>query len=584
MIPKTFSDYGIALPKGSGPELQTTCPQCSKDRKKQTAKCLSVNIEKKTWVCHHCGWVGGMAGSEIRSRNPYKPEKPQYRKPEALAKSELSKRAIDWFATRGIPKQILEQNKIQSSMIYMPQAEDTVETVAFPYFRNGEIINRKYRSIATKGFRLESGCELVLYGLDDIKDNSLIWCEGEVDLLSFKVAGESSVVSVPNGAPSILAKNYESLFKFLDADKEKIMSVKRHIIAVDSDPPGQKLEYELVRRLGAEKCFRIKWPEGCKDANDVLVKHGVDTLRWYIENAEAFPIEGVFDINDRRQDILRLYQQGFERGRKTGWNVLDRYYTVRPGELTAVTGIPSSGKSNFIDAMMVNLARLHGWRFAVFSPENLPLEQHMAMIVEKYSERPFHEGPTRRMNDVELIGALDWVNDHFSWIMPSHEEDWTLDKILKAAAQLCLRHGIRGLIIDPWNELEASRPVHMSETEYISQCLKKIRVFARTRGVHVWIVIHPAKLYRNKGGKYPVPTLYDCAGSSHWRNKVDNGLVVWRDLSQDDSAEVEIHIQKIRFRHVGQRGIAALYYDPVCATYKDKKESNERRFERGDER
>jgi twinkle protein len=271
-----------------------------------------------------------------------------------------------------------------------------------------------------------------------------------------------------------------------------------------------------------------------------------------------------------REDVLRLYENGFERGRSTGYRELDRYYTVRPGETTAVSGIPNHGNSNLIDNMAVNLARLHGWRFALFSPENLPLEQHMAAIAEKYLRKPFSDGPTPRMSQEELEAAMAWVNEHFSWILPSSADDWTVDKILATTGQLCLRRGIRGLVVDPWNELEALRPAHMTETEYISQSLKRIRVFARQHAVHVWVVIHPSKLYRNdKSGKYPVPTLYDCAGSAHWRNKADNGIVVWRDLSDPDSAEVQIHVQKIRFRHVGRLGMARLYYEPVCATYND---------------
>jgi twinkle protein len=178
------------------------------------------------------------------------------------------------------------------------------------------------------------------------------------------------------------------------------------------------------------------------------------------------------------------------------------------------------------------------------------------------------------MTGAELEAALSWADQHFAWIMPSSEDDWTVEKLLTAADQLCLRRGIRGLVIDPWNELESLRPAGMSETEYVSHALKRIRIFARQRNVHVWIVIHPSKLYRDDKGRYPVPTLYDCAGSAHWRNKADNGIVVWRDLSEPDSAEVQIHIQKIRFRHVGRRGMARLYYEPVCATYRDYEPAN----------
>jgi len=246
--------------------------------------------------------------------------------------------------------------------------------------------------------------------------------------------------------------------------------------------------------------------------------------------------------------------------------------------LTPITGIPGSGKSNWLDDLLVNLARLHGWSFALFSPENLPLEQHMAALAEKYLRKPFHDGPTPRMSQEELETAMTWVGQHFSWIMPNSEDDWTLEKILLTAGKLCLRRGIRGLVIDPWNELEALRPAHLAETEYISQSLKRVRGFARQRGVHVWIVIHPSKLYRDDTGKYPVPTLYDCAGSAHWRNKADNGIVVWRDLSGADSAEVQIHVQKIRFRHVGRRGMAKLLYEPVCATYRDFERQEKERY------
>ena len=568
----TFAQLGIEIPAiAAGPEVQTTCPKCSHERRKKTAKCLSVNTEKGAFVCHHCGWAGSVNDSRPERRRK------QFRRPDPRPQITLPQNALDWFRNRGITDAVLLRNRIDYGRIYFPQVEDHREAIIFPYSVKGELINRKFRTIQDKLFRLEAGCELVLYGVDDISaEQPLIFVEGECDKLAVEVAGFRHCVSVPNGAPAPAAKNYESLFSYLDSAREKLEAVNRFILAVDSDPAGFRLETELSRRLGIEKCSRVRWPEGIKDANEMLVKHGADDLRWYIENAEPFPIEGVFQIADRRADLLRLYEHGFERGYSTGWRELDRLYTVRPGEFTAVTGIPSSGKSNWLDNLLVNLARLHGWNFALFSPENLPLEQHMAAIAEKYSRKPFRDGPTSRMTVVEFESALSWVDDHFAWIMPTSEDDWTVEKILTAAGQLCLRRGIRGLVIDPWNELEPLRPESMSETEYISHCLKRIRVFARQHGVHVWIVIHPAKMYRNDAGKYPVPSLYDCSGSAHWRNKADNGIVVWRDLSEADSAEVQIYIQKIRFRQVGRRGMARLYYEPVCATYSDTDQSTVR--------
>lgn len=563
MLVADFRDYGIFVPSASGPEVSTTCPKCSHDRRKKNIKCLSVNIVKGAWHCNHCGWSGGLPDRPIQ-RGP----RPEYRKPDPTPRATLSQSVIEWFQNRRIKKEILIRNKIESAKVFFPQIQAEAEAAVFPYFKNGELINRKYRAIDGKYFRMESGCELAFYGLDDIDSSKpLAFSEGELDKLALETAGCVNVVSVPNGAPAPNAKNYENLFLFLDNAIDKIEPIEKYILAVDSDDPGMHLEAELARRLGPEKCWRTRWPEGTKDANDVLMKYDAEELAWYVNHAEEFPVEGTFRVSQLRKNIDVFYNQGIERGKPTGWLELDEFYTVRPGELTVIIGIPGSGKTNFVDALTVNLARLHDWKFALFSPENLPLEHHMAAMIEKRAVKSFYG--QYKMSMTELDAASDWVNDHFFWIMPNESEQWTLDKILSAAEKLCLRFGIRGLVIDPWNELESLRPASMSETEYIGHCLKRIRLFARTRAIHVWVIVHPAKLYRDKSGKYPIPTLYDASGSSHFRNKSDNGIAIWRDLAENDSSEVQIHVQKIRFRYVGHRGMVKLYYDPSCAVYRD---------------
>lgn len=104
-------------------------------------------------------------------------------------------------------------------------------------------------------------------------------------------------------------------------------------------------------------------------------------------------------------------------------------------------------------------------------------------------------------------------------------------------------------------------------TEYISQSLTKVRRFARTYGVHVWLVAHPTKLVKDTKGCYPVPTPYDVSGSAHWRNKADNCLCVWRDVAQSECRVVDIHVQKIRFQEIGKPGKATLAYDYATGRY-----------------
>ena len=108
----------------------------------------------------------------------------------------------------------------------------------------------------------------------------------------------------------------------------------------------------------------------------------------------------------------------------------------------------------------------------------------------------------------------------------------------------------------------------MAETEHISECLGKIRRFARNHGVHVWLVAHPQKPYRIKG-KYPVPTPYDISGSAHFRNKADNCLTVWRDENEPDKP-VKLFVQKIRFREVGKIGVIDLRWNHLNGRYEER--------------
>lgn len=557
---KTFEDFQIDLGGRSGIEVQTTCPQCSHTRKKAKARCLSVNTVESIWCCHHCDWRGTLkGGEESRSQPPRRIVRPRFEKPSTVP-SDLR----HWFAARGISEAIVARYSIALQNAYLPQREEEVPCIVFPYTRKGDVVNLKYRSLEGKDFRQVGGAEKVLYGLDDLAEHWAVIVEGELDKLSLAEAGIPNAVSVPDGAPPAGSKPSDTKFEYLVNCAAQLEPLKKIVLAVDADPPGQTLEAELARRLGPERCFRVRWPEGCKDANDVLLHHGTEELRRCVEAAKPYPLEGVLRVSDQAGDVMALYREGPQRGALTGWESLDKHYSVRHGELTIVTGIPSHGKSQFLDALVVNLAKAHDWSIAVCSPENLPVSRHVAKLVEQYTGQPFAEGPTRRVSSFDLVHALDWLDAHFIFIAP--EDALTIPALLQQSKALVTRHGIRGLIIDPWNEFEHTMPHGQTETAYISTALSQIRRFGRSHGVHVWVVAHPQKLYRGDDGSYPVPTPYDISGSAHWRNKADNCLTVWRD-ERDPESPVQIHVQKIRFREVGSPGMAELRFNRINGRY-----------------
>ena len=300
-----------------------------------------------------------------------------------------------------------------------------------------------------------------------------------------------------------------------------------------------------------------------KYANDVLVKLGAKALKECIEDARPFPVEGVFSMSDIEEDINNMLEYGLIQGEPTGWSSVNSLYTPAPGQWTLVTGIPSMGKSEWLDALAVNLAEVSGWTFGVCSPENQPISWHAAKLIEKRMGERLVAG---RVNAAKFQDAKAWMNQHFHFIMP---EEPSLDSVLAKAKTLVRRQGMKGLIIDPYNELDhTKRKDNVAETEYVSLFLTQLRKFARENSIHIWLVAHPAKLMKDHKGIYPVPDGYSVSGSAHFFNKADNIIAVHRDVT-NSNAPTEVHVQKIRSRWLGRRGIAYLQWRPECGRFKE---------------
>lgn len=567
-------EIGIVLPFGARGEVDVICPRCTPERTKKRLRDLSVNIEAGSWVCHHCHRTGGLecgwsdrsrcdgSGRELAIVEPLPAPPREYTRPEEQD-GILTKAAIAWLAERGISKEVAERNAVYSS-----ERRGEVE-VHFPYYRDGALVNVKHRKLP-KSFRMEAGAERILYGLDDCAPGEpLVIVEGELDKLAIEEAtGLLSVVSVPDGAPPPDAKSYASKFAFLDdaTALAVIAGASEIILAVDADEPGRALMEELARRIGRHRCSLVTWPQGCKDANETLIREGKDAVAAALDEARAFPITGLVLVRDVRDRLLDLYEHGLPRGKSTGWKTLDKGYTVSPGQVTIVTGAPGSGKSAVIDALMVNMALDSNDAFGVFSPENRPIQRHVAKFASITVGKPFGSWADTRMSRQELMSAADFLDDRFFFIAPKQP---TIASVLDVVRETVFRYGIVGVVLDPWNRFEHKRPKGLSETEYVAESLALMVDCAGETGAHIWIVAHPTKLQRDpKTGEYPVARPWDISGSAHWFNMADAVLSVWRD-KKNPGDPVQVHVQKVRFDEVGELGMAELHYRRSTGRYED---------------
>lgn len=555
----TFEDFGIRGVHASGAPVQRVlCPNCSPNSKTPTT-CLTVWVKDGTWSCNKCGWGKGLSlNSNLKQWKEIQPKKEI---------TYLSDKQLHWFETRGITKPVIERNKVGTCKHYFPQVEQEKQAVAFRYYVGETLVNVKYRD-KDKNFTQETGADRTFFKINDILEtDTCIITEGEIDALSFEVAGFSNAISVPDGAPNPTAKNVDTKMQFLEHSRRFFNHVKKIYLAVDIDAPGLKLREELARRLGKNKCWVVHFPDDCKDANEVLVKHGPERLAECLQQSVPYPIEGAYEAKDRFEYLNELYRNGFPHGARTSYDQFDEHFSFHPGQLTVITGIPSHGKSNFLDQITVRLSMLHGWRGALFTPENYPLEIHQMRIAEIFTRKPFLPSYNDRMNSNMFDIAKEFIQDTYFYIQPENER-YSLDNILEIAEYFVQAKGINYLVLDPWNTIEHHIPNGETEISYQARTLNRLKYFARAMGIHVFLIAHPIKMAKLAGGRnYEIPNPYSISGSAHWYNVPDNAWCVYRYFHEDGTSDTQVYIQKVKHKFIGKIGMVQFKFDTASQSY-----------------
>lgn len=557
----TYQDYGITnVPQNTRGQLHTTCPECSHLRKKSSEKCLSINADEGTWFCHHCGWTGSLKKSERK-----KIELPNFddvkQKETSAYTDDLYATMHSYFESRGIT-----QNTCTANGLY--PATDYHHNIwfAFPYYEESKVVNIKYRGLQ-KEFKQTAGGHRTFYRIQTVENaRKVIVTEGEIDALSFVEAGFESAISVPDGAINPDAKNVNAKMQFFDNTVHYFDSVELIYLALDNDGAGRRMTEELARRFGKERCKIVQFPDGCKDANETLLAHGKEMLNECITNAIDYPLEGVHILSNSATQVLDIYENGFPQGVVTNaWPKFDRLIRWFPGHFTVVTGIPSHGKSNFVDNLIVNLARHNGWRVAVFSPENPTPEMWVIRLLEIATGESFF-GQDRIKPD-KINETINALSQYFFMINP--DDDYSIEKVTATAKSLLRRFGINALVIDPWNNLEVKNKSGENETAYAARILVKLRSFARQTGIHIILIAHPRKMQKTDGGNYDIPTAYDISGSAHFYNVADNIMSVYREFhnSDDDISTTHVHVQKVKTKYSGQIGSSRFDFDKKTQRY-----------------
>lgn len=459
-----------------------------------------------------------------------------------------------WLHARGITDATIEKFAIHT------HSDGKANWLRVPYLERGEAVNHKWRKTQAKDHRMDPGQPLLLFNhaaLVAAADSGepLIITEGEWDALTIDQCEYQLVTSVPNGAPQRAtedlwdAKRYE----WVHRHKADLDRVRRFILATDNDEAGRILAADLARLLGPERCMFVTYPDGFKDANEVLVGQGVQAVRALIQTAKPYPVANLYTIDD-------FPEPPEFQSVDTGLPGLGELWPVVPGTFSIVTGWPGHGKSSLTLVAIANLMAA-GVPVAVGSFETMikpVLQRRLRASLYRCWEgdsRCRQTGPADRLlsERLRIISNLH-VDD---------DSELSIEGIIELAKVAVLRDGIRLLVLDPWNEIEHKRGRDETESEYVGRAIRLLKRFARDYSCAVWVVAHPRK--PSSDGAPKRPSLLDLAGSANFANKADYGVICHRpDLG---SAVATVTVVKKRMGLPGAMGEVNLAWNELTSQY-----------------
>ena len=597
--------------EGKDNKYTTFCPHCHADRKKQHQRQreLSVNLGSGHYHCYHCGWEGRMDTDQyLEKKKEYLEHHDQYlrrlgktqqHKLPKVDKNNPDQRYADGIDTpytektlayltqqRQIPLDVLHSAKVGEAVEVMPQTKKKMVCVVFNYYEQGTLVNQKFRD-DNKDFKMVPGAELIPYHIDALLDTTEAFItEGEFDALSLMAAGYEAVISMPSGASG----GTQWMDRFWDTHFEH---KERIYIATDMDAPGQQAAAELAKRFGPEICYRVNFSPDCKDANEELCRHGIDSLRQRVQEATPLPLGNIQTLADFEQDLDSLYTLGPQQGATTGWRNLDkgemsnikekaekennaaekalgtaekkkkRGVTFGLGQLALITGRTNDGKSEWLDELVIRLMLRTGWHTGYWTPENTLLD-HSQKIIEKLCFRHLRRNGDTGVQPEQFDICKRWMAANMAWIdLRSSEQK--LDNILSSARSLVRKFGIKILVLDPFNFIEKENGAYMSENAWDSHVVGSLRDFAMEQNLLIFLVAHPRKVEMKLNGDKRRITMEDISGTADFGNKADYCFCIDRN---DKDHIVTVSVDKVRRKMYGSKGLEIYFtYDLNSGRY-----------------
>jgi len=521
------------------------CPACTETRSNKQDKSLMVWFDIGVAKCYNIGCEALFFRDSVQKsivQNNYTLPDQKWQN-----YTELSDAMVKYCEIRKINQYTLKHFNVTEEKQYQPQLSKEVNNIVFNYFESDTLVNKKYRS-GNKKFTQSKNGKPILYNINSIigEDEAYI-VEGEFDVMALYEIGIKNVVSLPSGAND--NDNY-----WINSEKY-LTDIKKFFIATDNDTSGNIVAEKIAQRLGRYRCERIVF-DG-KDANNDLID-GV--LEKTIYNRKKYPVSGSFTTEDLLDKMMDLYNSGLPNCielKNKSFGKLNDVFKLMFGHLVIGTGIPSHGKSNYTEWLVLNYLLENDIKASFFSPEHQPMELHMSTFVQKVIGKNyfFDIDGTPRCTKLEVMQFHEWANQKLYLTSPENGEFANWDWIFEKFKEQIFSFGINIFVVDAWNKVEFSG--NRTERENITRTLSRLTQFAQQNNVLIIVIAHPTKM-KKENGVYEKPSLYDVSGSADFRNQTHDGFCIYRYFG-DESYTTFTNL-KTKYSFQGEIG-AIIEYD-----------------------
>lgn len=466
----------------------------------------------------------------------------------------LNEQATEFLTGRGVDIELAVRMDWNSAA-----NDDGTDWIAIPFVKAGQTVNRMYRCIDQQGVSNDPGGEICFWNYDVItdptlKDEPLYVFQTPLDALLAIQCGFVRSISAPEGYQATQSANpvgqdEPQKYEFVSNAEADLKSIEPIVLATHTSAAGVALFNDLAIHLDKSRVQSVSFPRGCMSLSQIYVSHGIEEVGTVLRGAKFCFIGGI-------GKMAELPPVPPKQVYSTGKDWLDPHYKIRMGDFCVVTGRPSDGKSTFVNDILCSTAETHGWRICFASFEQPPQTEHKRVLREWFLEMPEHLAAEH-----EIDRADEWIDRHFVFIVPHWEDYSTLDWVIDRCKAAVIRYGAKVIVIDPWNEMDHSRPRDMSLTEYVGGAIRRLKRLAESMNVHVIVVAHPAKYIGTEA-----PSLYSISDSAHWANKSEVGIVVYKPNPEKPFAD--IIVKKVRYHdQIGKPGIVNVEYVPLIRRF-----------------